>query len=391
MATLGKYQGDGVTSGYVYNWMEYSISRAKTSYTITFNIKFQRVNTYSGTPTQGNVTAYFRLNGADIKNSGSKNFTVPNNKSIVTLFSGTHTVNLGEFNSASITVGYRCTRSSGSDHLQVSNKTSGSITVNPYTTATKCGMPTKAYRTPSGDAGVGVPQKITWEGQTGGTNNSIVGYNFRYRKDGATSWVGTYSTSSPTYTFTPTSTGAWDYQIQVKGSAGSAYYSDWKGFTFNAITPVKLSTPSMKSTSNGKTFFGNLQGGDGFVTVEWNGVSDAAGNDVTGYDVQACYPGGTFYSKGIFTGTSAKLQFDGYKDAVCPIQVRVIARGDAPSAYYSNPSASITVYGLNPDVNIYNGEWKPGKAYLYINGSWKRAKNIYIYNGTSWVKGISSL
>lgn len=87
---------------------------------------------------------------------------------------------------------------------------------------------------------------ISWSGATGGTNNSITGYNLYYTTDGTTPTTSSTSisisstASSYTYTFTPGSTRGTVYTFKVltKGSAGSSYYSDLSGSASTVINTL---------------------------------------------------------------------------------------------------------------------------------------------------------
>lgn len=239
---------------------------------------------------------------------------------------------------------------------------------------------------------------ITWSGFTNGTNNAITTYELWYQESTNNStWsnrarVPGYTNRLSPRSFTTTfgTVGRYYRFCAVALGTVSGTYSNTNAWG-NSVrkTAGKLSAPTWK-TSSGISFLGNLGGGTGEITVSWNAVSSATSNTISSYDVQACYPGGTWYSKGTTSSTSMKLVFDGYRDSLCPIQLRIQARGSAGSSYYSNYSSTITVYAMNADVHIYSdGEWKAGKVWIYNNG-WKRAENVFVYSGGSWKHGIST-
>lgn len=240
---------------------------------------------------------------------------------------------------------------------------------------------------------------ITWSGFTNGTNNAITTYELWYQESTNNStWsdrvrVPGYTNRLSPRSFTTTfgTVGRYYRFCAVALGTVSGTYSNTNAWGNSVLkTAGKLSAPTWK-TSSGTSFLGNLGGGTGEITVSWNAVSSATSNTISSYDVQACYPGGTWYSKGTTSSTSMKLVFDGYRDSLCPIQLRIQARGSAGSSYYSNYSSIITVYAMNADVHIYTGgEWKAGKVWIYTSSGWKRAENVFVYNGSAWKNGIST-
>lgn len=75
---------------------------------------------------------------------------------------------------------------------------------------------------------------ITWSGATGGTNNSITGYDvqFRWTTDGVWgNWVNSSVITTSGQVATQKDRG-WgesiQYRVRTKGTAGSSYYSAWK-------------------------------------------------------------------------------------------------------------------------------------------------------------------
>lgn len=75
---------------------------------------------------------------------------------------------------------------------------------------------------------------LSWSGASGGTNNAITGYETQYEEsEDGVKWGGwayrATDTTSPAYSVPGTARGHYiKYRIRTLGSAGSAYYSEWK-------------------------------------------------------------------------------------------------------------------------------------------------------------------
>lgn len=217
-----------------------------------------------------------------------------------------------------------------------SSSTSTSVTVS-LTLKITCGTYTD-FSSPAGDSDLCI--NGSWDG---GSKGGYGGVSLTKGK----SWSKTYSKS-----ITWASSSNIPCQVYVDYYAGGWGPSVSGGTTqsFSVSVPsyvsyTKVSTPTWKS-GNGANFYGNLAGGDGKVTVTWNASSAGTDNSVTGYIIQAQYPGGSWYEKWNSTGTSATLQFDGLSGSNCAIKLRIQAKGSAGTSYYSNWSSEITVNAL---------------------------------------------
>lgn len=158
------------------------------------------------------------------------------------------------------------------------------------------------------------------------------------------------STDTITITCGSTSTAVQTVTFKVVNTYGSAGVVTNSSYTVAPIAPApsytKCGKPSWK-TSSGTTFYGNLSGGNGNVTVSWNAGSAGTNNSVTGYIIEAQYPNGDWYEK--WNGgnvTSATINFDGYADRNCDINLRIRTKGSAGASYYSDWSSTIYVRSL---------------------------------------------
>lgn len=239
---------------------------------------------------------------------------------------------------------------------------------------------------------------ITWSGFTNGTNNAITTYELWYQEStnnstwSARARVPNYTNRLSPRSFTTTfgTPGKYYRFCAVALGTVSGTYSNINAWGNSVLkTAGKLATPTWKAGMNGAVVFGRFSGADSWShTLSWNSVSSATSNTLTSYNVQACYPGGTYYDKYNGSATSASFAWDGYIDKLCPVKLRIQARGSAGSSYYSNYSSEITVYVMNRDVSIFNGsKWRTGKIWIYTSSGWKLAINTFVYNGSVWKKG----
>lgn len=138
----------------------------------------------------------------------------------------------------------------------------------------------------------------------------------------------------------------------IYASATSSKSGTWTLDSIGAAT-TSCGAPSWK-TASGTTFYGNLSGGNGNITVSWNGGSAGTNNSVTGYIIQARYPNtdGTYpdanwYQKADLGNiTSTTLDFDGWDGKNCDIHLRIRTKGSAGSSYYSGWSSIIWIRSL---------------------------------------------
>ena len=135
---------------------------------------------------------------------------------------------------------------------------------------------------------------LSWSGASGGTNNSIAGYEIQYRtsSDGSTwgSWhylkdITTTSTSGSTTDVPGIDEGAYQqFTIRTEGSAGSGYYSGWKesNVVQKGKSPI-APTSFVLSCADGNTVSTYI--GTNCVKATWSGQSGT----VTGYQIAYRY------------------------------------------------------------------------------------------------------
>lgn len=239
---------------------------------------------------------------------------------------------------------------------------------------------------------------ISWSGFKNGTNNAITTYELWYQESTNNStWSDRARVPNYTNRLSPTSftttfgtVGRYYRFCAVALGTVSGTYSSISAWGNSVLkTAGKLATPTWKAGMDGAVVFGRFSGADSWShTLSWNSVSSATSNTLTSYNVQACYPDSTYYDKYNGSATSATFAWDGYIDKLCPVKLRIQARGSAGSSYYSNYSSEITVYVMNRDVSIFNGsKWRTGKVWIYTSSGWKLATNTFVYNGSTWKKG----
>ena len=114
---------------------------------------------------------------------------------------------------------------SGSTMVEDSN----AVTFTYIVTITRCGAPTVVtIQTPLSYSSV----RLSWDGATSGTDNTITGYNIRSAdSEDGNMWSGwsdpVFISSSPTYVESPSTPGSYrKFCVETCGSAGADYYSD---------------------------------------------------------------------------------------------------------------------------------------------------------------------
>ena len=222
-----------------------------------------------------------------------------------------------------------------------------------YTTTGKCSPPTKAYRSPSGTASVGVTQTITWEGASGGTNNSLVGYNFRYHGPNTSTWTYVYNLTNASYTITPNAAGRWSYGVQTRGSAGSSYYSDWGGWYFEAQTVGRCTAPtSVIIRSGSSTSSSSISSTDINTTfyVHWSAGGAGTNNPIDNYSCmyQNTTTGESTWST--MSATTSRYKSDSWSSAYT-YRYTVRTNGEKESQFdstYGTYTDTITIKPKNP-------------------------------------------
>ena len=142
---------------------------------------------------------------------------------------------------------------------------------------TNCSAPTSVTVSPT-TAKVGQTVTISWSGASGGTNNSITGYEVQWTVGDGWSSLGTFTGTSITDSFGSYALGKkGTYRVRTLGSAGASYYSGWRESNSILInTPPTISNLGINKSlikSTGET-----------VRFSWNG-SDSNGHGLTYYYV----------------------------------------------------------------------------------------------------------
>lgn len=233
------------------------------------------------------------------------------------------------------------------------------------------------------------------------------GDNSDYSPSGGTGsfWVSVVGTKSVTVEWSNDTFNV-GYPLQ---NSGTQRYNSYCSVTVSgtgAASYTACTAPT--SFTNGTQFYGNLNGGNGNVTVSWSGASGGTNNAIVGYTIQARYPGGDWYDKWSGTGSSTTLNFDGTAGQTITIDLRIQTRGAAGADWYSGwktgsvvalgrsacgapnsmsvspstvaPGSSVTLSwsgassGLNNSISSYYIEWG------YADGGWNYSKTV---NSTS--------
>lgn len=140
---------------------------------------------------------------------------------------------------------------------------------------------------------------LKWSGASGGTANTISSYYIQYAVSSDNSTWNTWSdltiinstVASGDATFNMSSNVPRSYyvkfRIQVRGSAGSSYYSDYKetyGYQRNPYTACTAPTSftivsDLSGDSKYDTLFENK------LTLKWSGASSGTNNSISGYNI----------------------------------------------------------------------------------------------------------
>ena len=193
----------------------------------------------------------------------------------------------------------------------------------------------------------GVATTLRWEGVAAGTINAIQTHVVQYSdSDDLSAWSSWSSVGSVTSAATaesisvtsPTTNGRYrKFRIQVQGSAGATYYSDWveSGVMLQAtpITQVGAPTNAYVSPTNAETS----------STLFFSGATQGVYNTVTGYGYQyADSADGVTYGAWSSETTVTTPDIAGSFSVNVPStrghyrKFRIRTRGDAGSQYYSN-------------------------------------------------------
>lgn len=137
LATLSCYHKNGSITTIVQT-LEYYTTRVAEGIKLEYKFYTYRSNTsYQGSPTQGQISYYVRVNGSNIKSGNKSSITIPNKGTTIYLLGDeknllSHIIKVGETNSGSFTLSFETTSTSGIDNLKGSN--SVSVSYSAYTT-----------------------------------------------------------------------------------------------------------------------------------------------------------------------------------------------------------------------------------------------------------------
>lgn len=211
-----------------------------------------------------------------------------------------------------------------------------SVTAKTYT---KCSAPgTFALETV---VSLGDNTNLTWALPSDGTNNTVVGYEIQRREssDGATygDWLSLSvitNVGTTTLSVSPPDTAdhSYQYRIQVRGSAGSSFYSDWK-ISSNTLRRdyTKCSPPS--------TFALSQTISRDSVELTWSGAASGFGNSIVGYEIQQCESSnGSVWGDwaACATTTAQKITVSPPNTAGYTYKYRIRVQGSAGLSYYSD-------------------------------------------------------
>lgn len=252
--------------------------------------------------------------------------------------------------------------------------------------------------------------KLAWTATQSVANNtstikwtlSAVGGNVKWYKTGPVTCVingqTVYSSSSRVSMYTGTiSSGTLTIAHDTNGSKSfsvsisaaiytSAVNCTGSGsFTLDKI-PRTPSAPTSVTITAGN---GNQVGLGETVTIKWSGASGV----ITGYDIQYSRgdSGWKDYKSVSSTATSGSTTDSftstaiGTNGAGNAVQYRIRAKnGSLTSAW----KTSNTLY-ISGGVDIKaSGAWKTGSVWININGTWKRARRVYVKVNGAWEQSI---
>lgn len=158
------------------------------------------------------------------------------------------------------------------------------LTINWASRTTACGAPTSCSVSATLSEG-GIT--LSWSGASGGTNNTIAGYEIQYSDstDNATwgAWttlttVTTSATSGSVATSPPSTRGNYRrFQVRTQGVAGASYYSGWKVST-NSVRRNTVPNPPTTAVASPVNYSNEN------ITLNWSGASGGT-SAIKGYQI----------------------------------------------------------------------------------------------------------
>lgn len=201
---------------------------------------------------------------------------------------------------------------------------------------TKCGAPTSCAVNPA--VSIGSNAVLSWAGATDGQANKIARYELQRAesKDGKSwgSWTTLGTTANTSISVAPPATigNYYKFRVRAQGTAGEAYYSDWKESTNTLYRPyTKCGAPTSCAVDTTLSLVATI--------LRWSGATAGQGNPISKYEVQRR----SRSPRGSWSDWSQLEVTSGTSISVSPpttaghyYQYRVRTQGTAGEAYYSD-------------------------------------------------------
>jgi hypothetical protein len=265
---------------------------------------------------------------------------------------------------------------------------------------TACGAPSACSVSPTVAEGNAT---LSWSGASGGTNNTVTGFEIQYSDSSnnadwgswtALSTVSTSDSSGSLSVSPPSTRGSYRrFRVRTQGSAGSGYYSDWK-VSSNSVRKNTPPQPATTLTASPSVY------SEGPVTLTWSGASGGT-SPIKGYmlasktstdgstwtswsvletfdlsassgsrTVTASTEPGTYTKYGLWTiDTLDVYSAEQVSNSILCVaaacdEPTIAAPKNGASTYSSNPRVLLTT-GAQPDeqvaqVKIGAGDWQDG-------------------------------
>lgn len=132
--------------------------------------------------------------------------------------------------------------------------------------------------------------------------------------------------------------------------------------------------------------FGSYVGLGDTINLSWSGASGV----ITGYELQYSYGNTGWLDWKTQTETSTSVSFAGRTDinqtgAGKIIKYRVRAMNGTLPSDWKESNQLIMTGGM--DLKVSN-VWKTGTVWINVNGTWKRAKRVYIKQNNTWTYSV---
>ena len=204
MATFNFKTGNAHIDGKI----DYSYTRTQTGFTVKYAVYMRRNNTYTESPTTGNISYIFYISNSYTDSGQIEDFTVPNNKTWAKIVSGTKTYETNVFNTNSFRVGFESNGERSA--YNVEKQMSDSVPVPAYATRPSLSKLSIVYN--AGD------NYYTFKGTIGnnGTNNIVTGCKVFYTTDGQTP-----TASSPNFVVSGKEKTSWVKKIDILALEGN--------------------------------------------------------------------------------------------------------------------------------------------------------------------------